>query len=244
MERKEIRLQPRLACLAACVAQGARLADIGTDHGYLPIHLLQQGRISHAIASDLRPGPLEHAMRSARSYGIGDEMEFRLCNGLEAIAPDEVDTIVIAGMGGELIIKLLQAAPWTKERALTILLQPQTKADLLRAWLAEEGYRFLEEHLVRDKGTLYAVMSVTAGKSRPLTSAQALCGVLLEKDALYGEYLSEQIEKLTRALDGMKSAKRDATYEIDRLTQLLDELVKAREEWQHDNSAGYRENAL
>ena len=237
MEYKGIKLQPRLSCIASCVAQGARLADVGTDHGYLPIYLLQQGRIVHAIASDLREEPLAHARRSAAEYGIGEEMELRLCSGLDAIRPDEADTVVIAGMGGELIIKILEAAPWTRERPLKLILQPQTKIELLRMWLVENGYRFTGEHLVRDKGTLYTVLCVTAGKCAPLTPAQALCGILLQHDPLYGEHLDEHILKLTRAVQGMRSAKSCDPNEIADLTALIEALKISREEWQNDNRA-------
>ena len=90
---------------------GTRLADIGTDHAYLPVWLVLEGRVASAIASDLRPGPLQRAKETAKTYGT--EIDCRLCNGLTCITPDEVDTIVIAGMGGETIAAILSAAPWT-----------------------------------------------------------------------------------------------------------------------------------
>lgn len=235
MDMKELKLQPRLACIASLVPRGAHLADVGTDHGYLPVYLLRCGAIASAIASDLRPEPLAHAKRSAAEYGVEENIDFRLCSGLDAISPDEVDTIVIAGMGGELIVKLLEAAPWTREKELTLILQPQTKAEVLRRWLAENGCRFKKETLVRDKGTLYAIMCVTAGESRPLSEAEAHAGVLLAQDALYGEFLDERIMKLSRAIAGMESAKERDEAELAQLRALRAVLTEKREEWDDGN---------
>ena len=150
MDRKLLALQPRLHLLARLVPEGCRLTDVGTDHGYLPVALLQQGRITAAIASDIGAEPREHARRTALQYG----MDFRLCAGLSGVAPEETDVIVIAGMGGETIISILQDAPWTADGQHRLLLQPMTKAAALRHWLADNGYTFTGEHLVEDKGRI------------------------------------------------------------------------------------------
>ena len=108
---KRIALQPRLRLLAEMTPPGGRLADIGTDHGYLPVWLLQEGRIPSAIASDVGAEPLEHARRTAEEYET-QGLDFRLCDGLSGIEPEETDIVVIAGMGGETIRDILRAAPW------------------------------------------------------------------------------------------------------------------------------------
>ena len=135
METTRLQLQPRLQCIASLVPKGARLADIGTDHGYLPVYLLQEGTIGHAIASDINALPLAHARATAAEYGVTEKLDFRLCPGLAKLRPEECDTVAIAGMGGETILGILEAAPWTRDGAHTLILQPQTKADLLRRWL-------------------------------------------------------------------------------------------------------------
>ena len=104
---KELQLQPRLQCIASLVPQGARLADVGTDHGYLPVWLLQHGRIESAIASDINALPLDHARATAREYSVTERMDFRLCPGLAKIKAEECDAIAIAGMGGETILGIL-----------------------------------------------------------------------------------------------------------------------------------------
>lgn len=203
MDRKQLALQPRLHLLARLVPEGCRLTDVGTDHGYLPVALLQQGRIAAAIASDIGAEPLEHARRTAMQYGV-DGMDFRLCAGLSGVAPEETDVIVIAGMGGETIISILQDAPWTADGGHRLLLQPMTKAAALRHWLADNGYTFTDEHLVEDKGRIYPILCVKGGVFRPLTEAEALCGVLLADDPLYAAYLTEHIIKLRRSAEGLR----------------------------------------
>lgn len=228
MDRKQLALQPRLHLLARLVPEGCRLTDVGTDHGYLPVSLLQQGRIISAIASDIGAEPLEHARRTAAQYGAAG-IDFRLCPGLSAIAPEETDVIVIAGMGGETIMTILQDAPWTKDGRHTLLLQPMTKTADLRRWMADNGYTFTDEHLVEDKGRLYPVLTVTGGKHRALTEAEALCGVLLESDPLYGAYLSEHAAKLRRSAEGLRrSSAPDAAAQAARMDALAEELEKKR----------------
>ena len=145
-----LELTPRLRRLADWVPLGTRLADIGTDHAYLPVWLVLEGRVASAIASDLRPGPLQRAKETAKTYGT--EIDCRLCNGLTCITPDEVDTIVIAGMGGETIAAILSAAPWTAMGHHTLLLQPMTRSEALRLFLMEHGYAIKREALVLDRG--------------------------------------------------------------------------------------------
>ena len=201
---KQLQLQPRLQLLSTLVPDGARLVDVGTDHGYLPVALLQQGRIQSAIAADIGGEPLQHARRTAAEYEI-TAIDFRLCDGLQGISPDEADTIVIAGMGGETIISILDAAPWARENK-ALLLQPMTKVELLRGWLGDNGYAFLRERLVWDKGILYPVFMVRGGESRRLTPTEQYAGVAMEDDPLYRDYLSFQMSRLQKAIDGLNRA--------------------------------------
>ncbi len=200
---KKLLLQPRLQLLYDLVPEGAKLADIGTDHGYLPVALLQAGKIEYAIASDVGSEPLQHARRTAAEYEVKG-VDFRLCDGLIGIAPEEVDTIVIAGMGGDTMVSILSGAPWTKKGKL-LLLQPMTKSEMLRGWLADNGYRFLKERLVWDKGNLYPVFLIEGGKQEPLTPTQRYGGAAME-DPLEREYLDHQIARLRRSIDGLRKS--------------------------------------
>ena len=223
-------LSNRLRACAQMVAPGSRVADIGTDHGYLPIWLLHNGIASHVIACDLREQPLASARQNAARFGT-EGIEFRLSDGLAEIAPDEVDTVVIAGMGGETIIAILEGAAWTKDGAHTLLLQPMTKAADLRYWLAVNGYTFTEERLVWDKNYLYPVLRVTGGGTpQALTERQALTGVALDNDPLYREYLTQQADKLRRTAEGLRrSAKPDAQQRADAAEALAREIEEKRD---------------
>jgi len=230
MEDKKLRLQPRLQMLADMVPDGARLADVGTDHGYLPVWLLQEGRICRAIASDINAEPLAHARQTAESCGVSHAVELRLCPGLEGFAPGEVDFIVIAGMGAETIQAILEAAPWTAESGAELLLQPMTRVEELRSWLAEGGYRLLEERLVADKGHLYPILRITGGSMEPLSEAESWAGRLLAGDPLWERYLSGQIGRIERRLAGLRSARRETdAEELHRLDALKMALTERKE---------------
>lgn len=199
-------LQPRLQMIASLVPEGARLVDVGTDHGFIPVKLLLEDRIKSAIASDIGVAPLDHARRTADKYQVADRMDFRLCDGLCAVAENEVDTIVIAGMGGDNIASILTGAPWTKNGAL-LLLQPMSKAEVLRRYLPENGYTVLAEQLVADKGVIYPILTVRGGEMPSATEAQAWGGFLLRSDPLQIRYLEERVLRLRRAAAGLEKAR-------------------------------------
>lgn len=199
-------LQPRLRAIADLVPDGVRMVDVGTDHGFIPVDLLLSERVRFAIASDIGAAPLDHARRTAQQYEVTDGIEFRLCNGLCDISADEVDCIVIAGMGGDNISSILEAAPWTKE-GVFLLLQPMSKAEVLRRWLAENNYQVVAERLVADKGVIYPIMSVRGGEMQAVDEAQFWGGFLLDNDPLWERYLDEHILRLRRAATGLEKAK-------------------------------------
>lgn len=230
--KQHIELSPRLRLAADLVPQGARLADVGTDHAYLPACLLLEGKIPWAIASDLRQGPLNRARETARQYGCGDKMAFRLCNGLAGIRPGEVDAIVIAGMGGETIAQILEAAPWVREEKIPLVLQPMSSLPELRDWLEKNGYAIAREQLAREGETLYVVMGVTAGEMGEQTPGQRWAG-RQSRDPLRGDYLAQQERKLRRAVEGMAKSRGEETQQRRReLEQVLSEISAMKEEWQ------------
>jgi tRNA (adenine22-N1)-methyltransferase len=231
---KKLELSPRLQLLADWVPQGARLADIGTDHGYLPAWLVLHERVRSAIASDLRKGPLERAKQTGELYGAAG-VDYRLGNGLAFIRPQEADTIVIAGMGGENIASILAADPWTADGQHTLLLQPQTHAEDLRRFLMDHGYAIQQEALVYDRGTIYPCMLVTAGEMT-LTLGQLWGGAKLLHDPLGERYIIEKIIRLQGAVAGLNrsSAPRDLE-KADGLRNILTALLSMREEWRYVN---------
>ena len=234
-KNRKLELSPRLQLLADWVRPGARVADIGTDHAFLPVWLVQQERVSSAIASDLRKGPLARGAETAREWGVSDRVETRLCSGLDGIRPEEADTIIIAGMGGETITNILAAAKWTADGAHTLLLQPMSKMELLRGFLADNGYQILREQLVMDRGTVYPVMEVTAGHME-LTPGQLCAGVKLLHDPLQDRALIEKIIRSQAVVAGLKRTDKAADQEkADKYRDLIRELLEMREEWRHAN---------
>lgn len=204
----------RLLCCAAQVPQGARVADIGCDHGYLGIHLLQSGRASFVHACDLREGPIHRAMENALRFGTAEKMRFSRADGLSAVSPEEVDTVVCAGMGGDLIMQILRNAPWLKNEAYTLILQPQSSGQEVRRMLSEEGFGIVSETLAEDGGFLYYVMTVRFGNAAALTPGQQFCSPqLLESGS---PLLPQYLERLERSLRGTVAGIRKGSTEEDR----------------------------
>ena len=235
---RQLELSPRLQRLADWVPEGARVADVGTDHAYLPVWLTLHGRVTSAIASDLREGPLDRARETGRTWGVEDRIDFRLGNGLAGIRPEEADTVVIAGMGGENIASILAAAPWTADGHHTLLLQPQSRGEVLRGFLAGNGYAIRQEALVLDRGHLYPVMEVTAGEMT-LSAGQLFCGAALLHDPLGERYIIEKIIQLQGVVAGRnRSGNQEDRVHADYQRAVITDLLAMREEWRHANCTG------
>ena len=223
-------LSARLSTVANLVPRGARFADIGTDHALLPAWLMERGIIDRAIAADLRPGPLESARRTAERCGLTERMDFRLCNGLDGLSSGEANVIAIAGMGGETIAHILQAAPWVREDQIKLLLQPMSSIPELREWLTTHGFDILRERLAQEGRNLYVILEVEAGMPEPLTPAELWVGRQCS-DPLRGAYLEQAMEKVSRALIGLRSASQPNEEAILYMTRVLTGIKQMREEW-------------
>jgi len=158
--KRIIKLPLRLKAIAGLIGYGACVADIGTDHGLLPVYLAQNGLAKRIIASDMSAGSLEAARRSAAKYDVTGKIEFIVAPGLEGVNETDVDTIVIAGVGGETMIDILKDALWTKQHGKRLILQPQTKRNELTHWLCENGYIIKDTITTSDRGRNYAIMLV------------------------------------------------------------------------------------
>ena len=152
-------LSERLLHIAAQVHEGHVLADVGCDHGYLSIHLLQTGIASHVYAADVRQGPLSSAKRNAASYGVTEHIDFFLSDGVQSL-PRDFDTLVCAGMGADTMESILAAAPWLQSSRYRMILQCQSKTPPLRRYLSETGWAISRETVLRDGRFLYTVMEV------------------------------------------------------------------------------------
>ena len=229
---RELELTPRLMAIADQVPQGARLADVGTDHAYLPVYLLLRDRIRSAVASDVNEGPLQRGRETARTYGVEEsKISFRICDGLAGVEAQEADTVAICGMGGELISRILGAAPWTKEALL--LLQPMSSQPELRQWLMANGYAIEGEQVVKEGEKYYVILTVTGGACEPYTPAELFVGRQREGEdnPHRGAYLADQIRRRERALAGMKQGSPDPET-LAREEALLQGLKDMEKEWQ------------
>lgn len=155
------KLSGRLSMLAKLADASQRLADIGTDHGYLPLHLLEKGSVEHCILCDINLGPIENAKRSFREADFSDQTEFRLGSGIEPLEYAEVDTVVIAGMGGGLIIDILSQDLKKSKSFETLLLQPMTEQNVLRQWLLGQGFRIKSDHYVHEGSKYYEIIEIS-----------------------------------------------------------------------------------
>ena len=210
-------LTPRLKAAADMVGVSPCVADVGTDHGYIPVYLALTGRAGRIIASDINPGPLATARGNADKHGVTDKIEFMQTDGLRGMEDLGLETAVIAGMGGENIAAILDASPWVKEQRVRLVLQPMTRLGFLSNRLDDSGYAIGDEVLVKDSGRIYPVLLVTAGMSRaPLSCAQIYADrILLEKrDPLLPEYLDRLINSFSRRLEGMDRASEEVRVDL------------------------------
>lgn len=154
----EVKLSKRMSALAALVTPGMRLADVGTDHGYIPVWLCQRNVVPSAIAMDINPGPLKRAEEHITAYGLTDRIETRLCDGLEKLHANETDVILIAGMGGGLIQKILSEGRHALDGVKELILQPQSEIGGTRQYLREHGFWIIDEDMVEEDGKYYPMM--------------------------------------------------------------------------------------
>ena len=220
-----LQLSPRLALCAELVRPGRALADIGTDHAYLPIWLLQNGKIPRALACDVNPGPLEAAQRNARRYGIGQELRLALSDGLREVGPGEAEDIVIAGMGGELILRIVEEAPWLRDGTKRLVLQPMSMVDRLRAGLWELGFPIRQERAVVDGGKAYSAFAAEYAGSLPAYDRlYPYMGLLGPEDPAANSYAVKTARGLLNRLRGAEHEGDQKTAEELRL--VLEELSR------------------
>ena len=153
-----MKLSERMKAVAAMVTNGNVLADVGTDHGYVPIMLVQRGFVPSAIAMDINEGPLQRARENVLLYQLQEKIDTRLSNGVEALTDGEAESIVIAGMGGELIIRILTDGEKICKSAQELILQPQSEIQKVRKFLREHEYRIVDENMVFEEQKYYSVI--------------------------------------------------------------------------------------
>ena len=155
-----IKLSKRMKAVAAMVTSGGVLADVGTDHGYIPIALIQRQKIKSAIAMDINKGPLARAQDNIASARLGEYIQTRLSDGVAALGEGEADSILIAGMGGELVIHILSEGEKVCKAASELILQPQSDIRKVREYLRLHHYKIVDEDMICEDGKYYPMMRV------------------------------------------------------------------------------------
>lgn len=213
-------LKGRLSLCAEYVRRGSRLADIGTDHGYLPIALCRSGKIPSALACDINPLPLRSAEKNIAENGLSDRIATRLSDGLKEIGADEADDVVIAGMGGELIAAILKDCEWIRDSGKRLILQPMTRHDTLIGWLYENGFCIEEQGAVYDNRKYYTVLRVRYdGEVRVCDAFEANVGRLLPDSEASVGFLNKCLNKLKKQSNGDK----DLVPVIKRMEELIND---------------------
>ncbi len=199
-----IQLSKRLSSVASMVTAGNCLVDVGTDHGYVPIYLYERNIIPRGIAMDVNKGPLERAALHIAESGMKGKIETRLSDGLAALQPGEADSVVIAGMGGPLMIRILSAYPEVTNSLKELILQPQSEIRSVREWLYEQGYEITKEHMVFEEGKYYPMFkAVKNPQAEKLTDLEYQFGriAVLEEIAVLKAYLKREIDAKQSIID-------------------------------------------
>lgn len=197
------------------------MADVGTDHGHLPIYLVSSHKIKGAIAMDVRPGPLARAEHAVGMYGLQDQIQLRLADGLGALKPGEADTVVIAGMGGALIQKILGEGKHMWDSVKHWILSPQSEIGDTRHWLEEHGFSIQKEDMVLDAGKYYVIMDVVRGSMHYGREYEYTYGqyLIMEHNPVLRDFLEQELTKLQilqEKLKGQASPRsRERLSEID-----------------------------
>lgn len=175
-------ISKRLELVASFVPQGAILLDVGSDHAYLPIELVERGKIESAIAGEVVEGPYQSAVKNVEAHGLKEKIHVRLANGLAAFEEaDQVSVITIAGMGGRLIARILEEGLDKLANVERLILQPNNREDDLRIWLQENGFQIVAESILEEAGKFYEILVVEAGQMK-LSASDVRFGTFLSKE--------------------------------------------------------------
>lgn len=220
-------ISSRLLACAEFIRPGERVADVGTDHGYLTIYLRLHDLASYVYAADIAPQPLNRARENVRKYGITDGVSFHLCDGVRGL-PRDFDTLVIAGLGADTMMGILDGGPWLKTGGYRLILQCQSAQNRLRQYLSTHGWVITKEQPVLDGKFIYTVLEAVPG-SQPLSPGQHFVTPALLRcgDPLAGEYLDfcrKVVENVASGLEGQTGEK--ASYYDQARKELLAMEVK------------------
>ena len=223
-------ISKRLEMVASFVPQGAVLLDVGSDHAYLPIELLKEGRINRAIAGEVVAGPYQSAVKNVKEHDLEEKIQVRLANGLAAFEEsDKVSVITIAGMGGRLISTILEEGLDKLANVERLILQPNNREDELRSWLQEHRFQIVAESILEEAGKYYEILVVEAGEME-----------LSARDTRFGPFLSKEvspvfIQKWQKEADKLEFALAQIPEKNHEERQVLVDKIQAIKEVLHES---------
>ena len=198
-------LSKRLQAVADLVSEGLSVADVGTDHGYIPIYLVETGKCKKALAMDVNEGPLLRAKQHIAEHGLSRQIETRRSDGVRSMRQGECDCVVIAGMGGALTIKILEEGKAIFEGLKEFVLQPQSELVKVRQYLCDNGYQVIAEDMVLEDGKFYPMMKVVKGQPLAHDTVELHYGKLLleQKHPILKEYLDKEVRTKEQILHNL-----------------------------------------
>lgn len=225
----KVQINKRLLVCSELVRDGAVLADVGTDHAYLPIYLLEKGKIERAILSDINQGPLNKARENSEKAGFIDNVELHLCNGAAELSETGATDYAICGMGGELIADIIAHAPHLKDEKINLILQPMSRPEALREYLFSNGFEIVKEQYVTDTGKHYVcILARFTGVDTPINDADVYFGT---SDAFVNAntkelkvYMNEKLLSLKRTVEGKRIGGIETCKETALLCALLERI--------------------
>lgn len=222
-------LTARLAAVARQVPAGAVVADIGTDHAYLPVYLVREGIVPRALAGDVHRGPWQAALETVRSNGLEEYIDLRMGDGLKVLKPGEANVIVLAGMGGKTVCSILSAGKSVLEKAQRLIIQPMRDISLVRCWLGDNGWQMVDEEIVCEGRHYYVIIVAEPGLENINDKFLLEWGPrLLEKrDPVLHDYLLKRMREIGSVLVEIKKAQ--STGAQEKVEVLQEEVKKIRE---------------
>ena len=222
-------ISKRLETVASFVSQGAVLLDVGSDHAYLPIELVEKGHIERAIAGEVVVGPYQSAVKNVENHGLSDKIQVRLANGLAAFdESDQVSVITIAGMGGRLIASILEEGFDKLAHVERLILQPNNREDDLRNWLQDHGFQIISESILEEAGKFYEILVVEAGQMK-LSARDTRFGPFLSKEVspVFVQKWQKEAEKLQFALGQIPEKNQEERQILAEKIQAIKEVLHA-----------------
>ena len=212
---KNIKISKRLLAAAELCRQGSFIADVGTDHAYLPIYLANEGKIRGGVVSDINKGPIERATKNIGEWGLRNKLTPILCDGLTEIAEYDPEDIFILGMGGELIAEIIDKAEFVRKSGVRLILQPMTHSEILRKYLLDNGFEIVDEKLVKEEKIYRIILAEYTGATLTYNQIELLLGKknIEKKEPLFYELLEHTERVLGARIEGKERSDADAAEE-------------------------------